>query len=164
MQKKNRHSGCGGSDTHKALIANAVKRGFKEGGLLKDLVSVLEDDCPNGYAIKHIRQIRSSRTIRPDAYKIDKDARIVWLYEAVVTSPPNAKCMDNYAHLAWILDEDYWTLALEIETVSGTCIYDLTIADARSAIDPAVDPLGSNILWHTVDRLEAEYRQSINNL
>jgi hypothetical protein len=45
----------------------------------------------------------------PDAYRIDRETKVVTIYEVVVASDISRDKATDYLNLFWMLDEEYWT-------------------------------------------------------
>lgn len=94
----------------------------------------------------------------PDAWAIDDEARILFVFEIVVTHDVSDRKFGRMNNLAWALDEDCWTLALTRITDHEASAYDVRLAsiaaDARAA-EMGLRLHGyevPNWKWYTVER------------
>jgi len=97
------------SPDHKAAVARLVASGAsveKFGKAIRKLwreVQGAENDATEFFSRGGFCRI-------PDAYRIDREAKVVTVYEVVVHSPVSRDKATDYFDLFWMLDGEYWTL------------------------------------------------------
>ena len=92
-------------DRHKSLLAHMAQyRGLETKGFWKSLDRLAEDE---DWFEAHRKQ-----PFRPDAFKIDREARVVEIHEAVVTHPPSRRALLSMGCLWFDLDCEEWDLCV----------------------------------------------------
>lgn len=93
----------------------------------------------------------------PDAYHIDRNAKLVTLYEVVVASDVSREKAVDYLSLFWLLDEERWTLDV-IEMTKHGHMTRLDILGRGIAIMRQADRLSP---FTAADRFEIKERCGI---
>ena len=108
---------------HKSLVADILARfpNAQTTGFMKALKAL-----PDAIYTADVMGDPSYRKLAgmiPDAYLIDADRKGVVVFEAIDKNDLDAVKLGRIMDLAFVLDEDYWDLALVTVTVGGWTTY-----------------------------------------
>ena len=92
-------------------------------------------DLPNGEYVPGVLGDGYSWHFVPDAFTVDAEKRMVFIFEIVVSHDISDKKFAAFADFAYALDEDLYTLSVTRMDMAGARAYDPMLAFQVSAIE-----------------------------